>query len=575
MAAGSICAVGFVLLLSATVASVFPSSTGLSTVPALLVAMGLLAVVRAGTLIAADVLAQLGATRTVGQLRRMVLARIAELGPLWTQRVPTGDLVAVLSDGLRQVDDYFAIYRPARLAAGIVPPLVLLVELVLDPLSALVLILTGPVLLLLLAVIGGRTRLITERRFEELRWLGAFFVDMLQGLTTLKLFGRSVEQADTIALVSRRYARTTLEVLRTAFQTALVLEWAATVATAVVAVEAGLRLLDGRLSFDRALAVIVVTPEFFLPLRQLSLRYHAGTAGRTAAERVFTICDAGSTASAGSAAPTTTISPPDGPPVSLPSALGQRAPSLRFEAVEFSYPDRDPALRGVDLEIPAGTTLALVGPTAAGKTTIAWLLLRFAEPSVGQILVDDVQLGSLPRDAWLERVAWVSQRPHLFDGSIADNIRLGRPDASDADVVEAATRAHADAFIDRLPGGYEARVGERGSRLSGGQLQRVAIARAWLRDAPVVVMDEATAHLDERAESIVRNAATTLLRGRTALVISHRRRLAAIADRVAVIEDGRVVRTGTPDEVLGDSQAFDSLDGGASRLVAPVLGGRA
>lgn len=578
---GSALAVAFGLVLSRTIAAVFPTTAGAADVPGLLLALVVLALARAVAIGLSDLLAQRGSTRIRGRLRRDLTARIAALGPLWTARERTGELVAVLTGGLDAVDQWLTSFLPARLVAGVVPVMVLLVVAWLDVLSALVLVFTGPVLLLLLAVIGGRAKAVTEQRFRELRWLGAFFLDMLQGLATLKLFGRSREQTETIGMVSRRYADTTMEVLRTAFQTTLVLEWAATIATALVAVEVGLRLLDGLMPFDRALAIIVITPEFFLPLRQLSIRYHAGSAGRTAAERIGEILDqpppedaaamAGRAASvsvppdvqgggpAGRGDPAPGGAPDlrgaavvDGGPAGRGAPFVRRAPigAIRFAGVRYAYPDRHEALRGLDLVIGEGETLALIGPSGAGKTTVANLLLRFALPTGGALTVGGRELSAIPREAWLDGVAWVPQRPHLFDGTVADNLRLGRPDATDAELHAAVERAGADAFIGRLPRGFETRIGERGSRLSGGQAQRLAIARAWLRDARLVILDEATSHLDAASEARIRDAAQALLAGRTALVISHRHRLAAVADRVALLEHGTVTRTGPPDELL-------------------------
>ncbi len=408
--------------------------------------------------------------------------------------------------------------------------------LVLDPPTALVLLLTGPVLVLLLAVIGSRTRIVSDRRAIELRWLGAFFLDMLQGLATLRMFGRGREQVETIRQVSHRYGETTMDVLRTAFQTALVLEWGAAVATAVVAVEVSLRLIDGQMPFDRALAVLVITPEFFLPLRQLAIRYHSGSAGRAAGARIFEILDSsppgldherrGACRAASRGARTT----PTG--------------DIRFEHVWFSYDGRDPALRDLDLVIPAGTVVALVGESGAGKTTCSSLLLRFIEPSAGLISVGGAPLAAMDRSAWLSAVAWVPQRPHLFHGTVVDNLRLARPGASDADVRAAARAAHAAEFIEALPHGYDTHLGEDGVRLSGGQRQRLAIARAFLKDAPYLILDEATSHLDATSEAAIGDAIAALVRGRTVLIISHRRRLAAVADRVVELADGQLVDAG-------------------------------
>ena len=278
-------------LVSGVVAEVFQGGGTLATVTPALVAVALLAVLRAPLSFAADVLAQRASSLTRGRLRESLTAHVLALGPAWARSERTGELAGVVVDGMDDVDAYVTSFQPARALAVAVPLLVLGVILVIDPPTTLVLIVTGPVLVLLLGFIGGRTRAVTERRFAEVRWLGAFFLDMLSGLATLKTFGRSAEQVGNIRAISRQYGETTMEVLRTAFQTSLVLEWGAAVAVALVAVEISLRLMGGGIAFDRALAVLIIVPEFFLPLRNLATRYHSGAAGRTVAARAFAILD--------------------------------------------------------------------------------------------------------------------------------------------------------------------------------------------------------------------------------------------------------------------------------------------
>ena len=278
-------------LTGVVVARVFLGGEALAAVAPMLVAIAALGVARGPLLIGVDHFAGRAAGRLKGTLRADLTAHMFALGPAWTSRERSGELAGVIGGGLDSLDAYVTSYQPARALAVAVPLLVLGAVFLVDPPTTLVLLFTGPILVLLLAIIGGRTRAITERRFAELRYLGAFFLDMLRGLPTLKMFGRGPEQVANIRDISRRYGETTMDVLRTAFQTSLVLEWGGAVAVALVAVEVSLRLMAGEIEFERALAVLIIVPEFFLPLRTLATRYHSGAAGRTVAERVFAVLD--------------------------------------------------------------------------------------------------------------------------------------------------------------------------------------------------------------------------------------------------------------------------------------------
>jgi ATP-binding cassette subfamily C protein CydD len=534
-------------LTSVVVNDVFLGGRTFAAVATPLAVVALLALVRAPFLWGGELLSQRASGRIKGRLRADLTGHLFALGPAYTTRERSGELANVVVDGMEAIDAYVTSFQPARLLAVAVPLLVLAAVLVVDPPTTLVLLATGPVLVLLLAFIGGRAGTITERRFVEVRWLSAFFLDMLQGIATLKAFGRSVEQVDNIRAISRQYGDTTMEVLRTAFQTSLVLEWGGAVAVAVVAVEISLRLMTGGIPFDRALAVLIIVPEFFLPLRQLATRYHSGAAGRAVATRAFAILDEPVPTATAARSATAAVAP-----VRTATGSPDRRPAeIRFADVSFTYPGRsEPALRHLDLTLPAGQTVALVGETGAGKTTVASLLLRFIEPASGSIQVGDTPLTGIDIADWRRGVAWVPQRPHLFHGTVADNIRLARPDASADDVHRAATDAGAAEFVAAMPAGYETPVGEGGARLSGGQRQRIAIARAFLADAPLVILDEATSHLDPSSEAVIRDAIARLSRRRTVLIVSHRLRLVSVADQVIVLDAGRVVEGGAPAALL-------------------------
>jgi len=560
-------AVGIALLMAATIARVFLEGQGLSDVMPLLVVAAALALARAVCLAAQEVLLQRASSELRQGLRRTLIDHLFELGPTWLTGERGGEVVSTVTGGLESLDAWMTQFYPARWLAVLVPGMVLLVVLVLDPPSALVLMLTGPVLILLLAYIGSRAAALTQRRFVEMRWMSAFFLDMLQGIATLKAFGRSREQADNIRSIGRQYGDTTMDVLRTAFQTALVLEWAAAVAMAVVAVEVSLRLIADAVAFEIALAVLIVTPEFFLPLRQLAIRYHAGAAGRTAAERIGAItAEASRRPVRGLAGEPLSAVPRSAVPRSAVPAASLVEGDIALEDVWFGYPGRAPVLRGLDLRIPAGSVLALTGASGAGKTTVANLLMRFIEPDHGLIRVGAMLLRDLDRATWLSTVAWVPQRPHLLWGTVADAIRVARPEATLSQVIDAARAANADAFIRGLPHGYQTHLGEGAQRLSGGQQQRLAIARAFLRDARLVVLDEPTAHLDEESEAAIADSILALARTSTVLVISHRLRWAGLADQVALLEGGRLSPT--------DAVAQTSRVGPAPHRPGPPMSAR-
>jgi ATP-binding cassette subfamily C protein CydD len=526
--AAAACWVALVLVLSVVVGRVFQGGATLVSVRGLVVAMLGLLLIRGAALWSSEVAAQRAADRVKSGLRERLAAKLLALGPAYTRSERTGELVYAAGEGVETIDAFAARYAPARLLVVIVPALVAAVVFVLDPWTVLILLIAGPFLLLLMALIGRRVRDLTGRRERELAWLNAHFLDVLRGLPTLKMFGRSAEQAETIESVSRRHGSTTMDVLSTAFQTTLVLEWGATAATALVAIETSVRLMSGGLPFERALAVLLLAPEFFLPIRRLSAEYHAGRSGAAAASRVYATIDE---------------------PIRLrgPSRATRALPSrfdLRFDDVHVVYEQgAPPALAGCSLHVAHGTAVALVGATGAGKTTVANVLLRFIEPTRGRVMVGGVPIADMDPLLWRTQVAYVPQHPTLFHGTVAENLLLAKPEASHQEVVAAARAAQAHGFVTELPGGYATPIGEGGSRLSGGERQRLALARAFLKDAPLLILDEPTSHLDDESERVVLDATGRLMQGRTVLLISHRAEAIANADVVAVMREGRIVET--------------------------------
>lgn len=532
------CTVAWFLLLAATIDRGFirpdgPGDGGLDAVAPLLLAMVALSVLRIATTWLAERCAAVASSRWRSGVRRSLTTHLVQVGPAGVHREATGDIASTIGSGVEALDDYTTKFLPASAMAVIGPSVIFVVIAVLDPWTTPILLFTGPMLVLLLAVIGRRTADLTRRRFDELGWLSAFYLDMIGGLGTLKGFGRAREGSRTVEAVSRRFNDTTMEVLRTAFQTSLVMEWAATAATALAAVAISFRMIGTDMPFGVGLAVLVLVPEFFVPFRRLALEYHAGQSGHAALERIDALMamepmalDAGLDADA--AAP-----------------LVERPPTVVVDDVTFSYRDAGhPALERFGLEVAAGSTVALVGPSGAGKSTAVRLLMGFIAADSGQIIIDGAPLGPSDIRAWRRSVAWVPQDPTLIAGTVAQNIALGDPAASAERIRDAARVARAEAFIDSLPDGFDTVVGERGLRLSGGQRQRLAIARAALRDAPMVVLDEFTAHLDERTEAELLSAIAELLSERTALIVAHRPATIALADRVVHLAPVAAVHSG-------------------------------
>lgn len=492
-------------------------------------------------------------------LRARVLDRIVGLGPGFSAGERSGELTTTVVEGVEALDAYFSEYLP-QLALAVVMPLTILVCILpLDWISGLVLLLTAPLIPLFMVLIGSAADALARRQWVTLSRLSAHFVDVLQGLDTLKLFGRSGDEVARMARISDQYRRTTMGVLRVAFLSSMALEMLATLSVAIVAVEIGLRVLYGRMVFADAFFILVLAPDFYAPLRLLGSRFHSGMAGVAAADRIFEIL--------GAASATADRSGPHGAPSTPVPDL--RGATIRFQDVVLRYdPQRRPALDGVSFQLRPAQRLALVGPSGAGKSSVLQLLLRFAAPSEGAITVGDVDLQSVAPGPWREQLAWVPQRPYLFNTTVADNIRLGRFGAPQRLVEEAARRAGAEEFIRGLPSGYETLVGERGSRLSAGQLQRLALARAFLRDAPLVLLDEATANLDPETEELVQEALQELLHQRTALVVAHRLTTVTDADVILVMDAGRIVEEGDHGELM---RAEGS--GGLYRRLVQAYGG--
>ncbi len=534
--------------LSAILSAVFIGGQSRPAVAGMFVPLLLILAVRALVAWGADASAGHLAVNVKENLRSQLIRHLFRLGPAYTRGENSGELANTALQGVETLDAYFSQYLPQVALAGLVPLIVLVMVFPVDWLTGLILVLTAPLIPIFMILIGKASEAATRRQWSALSRLSAYFLDTLQGLRELKLLGQSQRQAERVTQAAEQYRLTTMNVLRVTFLSALVLEMVGTISTAVIAVQIGLRLLHGQLIFEQAFFILLLAPEFYLPLRLLGQRFHAGANGIQAARRIFNILN--------------TAALPEPAGIGAPAGTTLTSPQvIRFEHVSYTYPDQTrPAVEDISFELHRGQMTALVGASGAGKSTLANLLLRFALPTNGQVLVDGVSLESIPSAVWRRQIAWVPQQPVIFQKSIAENIALGKPEAQLSEIQSAASLALLHERIMALPGGYATVLGEGGARLSGGELQRLALARAFLLDAPLLVLDEPTAHLDLNQEALLEETVQHLCDGRTVLVIAHRLPTVFRADQILVLDNGRVVEAGS-------HQKLSAVDGPYSRLL--------
>lgn len=455
-------------------------------------------------------------------LRQKLFERLAQRGPAYLKGEESGELTNLAVEGVEALDPFFSQFLPQAGLAVLTPVLILAVVFPLDPLSGLVLLLTGPLIPLFMYLLGGLGQAQARKQWRLLSRMSAYFLDVLQGLTTLVLLGRSKAQVKNLEQIGERYRTATMNVLRVTFLSSLSMELIATISTAIVAVQIGLRLMYGRLDFMPAFFILLLTPEFYAPLRQLGSRFHAGMSGVAASEKIFKIVE------------TDRPSEAQAVPGEQSAHLTGQPQIIQLKEVGYTYPDGRIALENVNLTLKPGLLTIVQGRSGAGKTTLAQLLLGFLQPTHGQVLVDGASLATLDREQWLGRVSWSPENPHLFSltdplndsamrsATIGEAIRLGRPAASLEQVQAAARLALAQDFIQALPLGYDSPLGENGVTLSRGQARRIALARAFLQEASLLILDEPTEHLDPATAQAVFANIARLAQERIVLVISHR-----------------------------------------------------
>jgi ATP-binding cassette subfamily C protein CydCD len=511
---------------------------------------------------ARTVMAHRTAARVQATLRRTIYDHVVALGPAHVAGTRTGDVIVSMVEGVQQLEVYFGQYLPQLAIAAATPLIIFAFVAFLDLPIALVLLVAAIVTLLAPTLQHRRDSRASLARSKAYRAFAADFLDSIQGLATLKAFGQSRARREMLEARGWELFRSTMWVLGTNTMGRGITDTGIAVGAAVALGWGAYRVASGAMDLSVLLVILMLGIEVFRPLRELRVLLHNGMLGLSASQAIAALLDATPAVRDDAKAPTSET----------------LAPTVEFDRVTFAYPGgRRAAHEGLSFSVAAGERVGIVGPSGAGKSTVARLLLRLHDPQAGRVLVGDRDVRTLRLEALRRNIAVVSQDTYLFHGTVEDNLRMGKPEATMAELEEAARAANAHGFISALPQGYQTVVGERGVRLSGGQRQRIAIARALLRDAPILVLDEALSAVDAESEAVIQEALDRLMRGRTTLIFAHRLSSVIGADRILALEDGRVAESGTHAELMSRRGAYFRLMAGQAREGddhdAPLLDG--
>lgn len=476
-------------------------------------------------------------------LRKKLLDKLtkSEASQLYKQK--TGQRVSVLTDSIDQLDSYYTSFLPQLIQAGVIPVMILVVVSTQNIYSGLIMLVTAPLIPVFMIIIGGMTEKKSRQQLDSMNKFSGHFLDVIQGLPMLKIFGQSMRQRSEIEKMSNHFRDTTMTVLKVAFLSALMLEILATISTAMIAVEVGLRLVYGHLTFHTAFFVLLLAPELYMPLKNLGSGFHSGKNSIAAAEMIWEVLDKEEK------------SPIWGSKVLTNSTKIE----IEVANISFQYHENKPILKNINLKIEPKKRLAFVGKSGSGKTTLLKLLLGDLTPESGNIYVNGTSLTELQEDEWLKNVAYVSQEPYLFAGTIKENIKLGKDMASDAEVLQAAEESGILRFSKELPEGLDSFVGEAGLGLSGGEKQRVAVARAFLKNASIVLLDEPTAGLDLETEHFIKSAIEKLSEQATVIIVAHRLQTIVESDQIILFAEGKIEASGTHDELVKTSSLYKKI----------------
>ena len=535
-------------LLAQAIHNVMFEGNNLAQVTHLLWPLAGIILLRAVFLALSERLSAFAALKIKSAMRQTLLNKLALLGPSYIEQHGQGATLNTLHNGVEALHDYYAKYLPGVAYSALIPLAILIVIFPTDYKAGLIFLLTAPLIPFFMILVGSKAEALNQKRWKQLAVLGNYFFDRVQGLTQLKLFNATQIELKQIAKISDDFRHATLDVLKIAFLSSFALEFLATISVALVAVIIGFRLFFGTLDFATGFVVLLLAPEFYLPLRQLGSHYHARLQGISAAADMLIILNA-------------PLPNDEEMAVSTPAnnLTLNTTNSISITDLNFIYPDSNEGIKNINLTLPNKGLVALVGASGSGKSTLFDCLLGFHPEVINYISINENTLNPSQINQLQNNIAWIPQKATLFYDSIAANIKLAKPGATQQELEHAAQQAGALEFINALPDGFNTLIGEQGEGLSGGQKQRIALARAFIKQAPVLVLDEPTAHLDSQTEQLIQNAINEYAKNNLVLVIAHRLNTVQHANNIIVMRDGEIIEQGNFNELTNKNGEFTNL----------------